>query len=68
MCEYAHLSIYEVQDMDYIDYLTLRKDAFIYRCKQTEEGRKYLKNAYRLKLTQPDTDTLRKKFGKEVNK
>lgn len=68
MCEYAHLNMYEVEDLDYIDYLTLRRDAFIYRCNQSEEGRKYLKNAYRLKLTQPDTKTLREKFGKGVKK
>ena len=51
--------------MDYIDYLRYRRDAFIYRMNQTEKGREYLDNAWRLEQVKPDRDTLREKFGKE---
>lgn len=48
-----------------MDYLVLRRDAFIYRMSQTEKGEEYLNNAYRLEQTTPDRKRLREKFGKE---
>ena len=65
MASYTGLSMPDVEELDYIDYLTYRRDAFIYRMSQTEEGEKYLKNAWRLEQTKPDRGTLREKFGKE---
>lgn len=50
--------------MDYIDYLILRRDAFISRLRQTEKGQEYLDNAWRLEQTKADRNTLRDKFGK----
>jgi len=55
----------EVEDLDYIDYLRYRRDAFIYRLDQTEKGREYLDNAYRIEQTEPDRKSLRDQFGKE---
>lgn len=54
----------DVDDLDYIDYLILRRDAFISRLNSTEEGRKYLNNAYRLTQTKPDRKRLREQFMK----
>ena len=65
MASYTGLSMPDVEELDYIDYLTYRRDAFIYRMSQTEEGEKYLKNAWRLEQTKPDRGKLREKFGKE---
>lgn len=65
VCEYARLNIFEVQELDILDYLTLRRDAFIYKMSRTEEGQEYLNNAWRLEQTSPDRDGLRSKFGKE---
>lgn len=56
----------QVEELDYIDYLIYRRDAFIHRMSQTEDGEKYLNNAWRLEQTAPDRDGLRKKFGKEA--
>lgn len=56
----------QVEELDYIDYLIYRRDAFIHRMSQTEDGEKYLNNAWRLEQTTPDRDGLRKKFGKEA--
>ena len=53
----------EIEELDYLDYLMYRRDAFIYR--QTEKGEKYLDNAWRLEQTEPDRKGLRNKFGKE---
>ena len=55
----------EVDQLDYIDYLRYRRDAFIYQMSQTEKGQEYLDNAYRLEQTKPDRKKLREKYGKE---
>ena len=65
VAKYTGLNILQVEELDYIDYLIYRRDAFIYRMSQTEEGEKYLNNAWRLEQTKPDRESLRKKFGKE---
>ena len=55
----------EVRKLEYIQFLTWRRDAFIWWLSRTEEGQKYLDNAWRLEQTQPDRAALRKQFGKE---
>lgn len=65
VAQYTGLNILQVQELDYVEYLRYRRDAFIYRMSQTEKGEKYLNNAWRLEQTKPDRDGLRKKFGKE---
>lgn len=66
VAEYTGLNMLQVEELDYIDYLIYRRDAFIHRMSQTEDGEKYLNNAWRLEQTTPDRDGLRKKFGKEA--
>ena len=65
VAEYTGLTILEVQDLDYFDYLQYRRDAFIYNLNQTEKGKEYLDNAYRLEQTEPDKKSLRDQFGEE---
>ena len=60
--DYSGLSFFDIQSLDYIEYLTLRRDAFIYKMNQTEKGQEYLDNGYRLEETKPDRDGLRKDF------
>lgn len=55
----------QVEELDYIDYLVYRRDAFIYGLKRTSEGREYLENAWRLEQTSPDKKSLREQFGEE---
>lgn len=64
VAEYTGLTILQVEDLDYIDYLTYRRDAFISRLSQTEKGLEYLDNAYRIEQTEPDRKSLRDQFGK----
>lgn len=54
----------EVNDLDYIEYLILRRDAFITKLNGSEAGRKYLDDAYRLTQTKPDRKRLRENFSK----
>jgi hypothetical protein len=64
--EYTGLNILEVERLDYVDYLTFRRDAFIHRMSQSEKGEEYLNNAWRLEQTKPERERLRDKFGKGV--
>lgn len=63
--EYTGLSIPQVGDLNWITYLTYRRDAFIYLLEGSEAGREYLRNAWRMEQTEPDRAALRRKFGKK---
>lgn len=65
VAEYTGLTFLQVGDLEYLQYLTWRRDAYIHRLNQTEEGQKYLENAYRMEQTEPDRDRLRKKLGRK---
>lgn len=52
----------EVQELDIVDYLIYRRDAFIYSLNQSEKGREYLDNAYRLEETKPNINALHSHF------
>lgn len=62
---YTGLNMIEVENLDVVEYLAYRRDAFIYKMSQTEKGREYLSNAYRLAQTTPDRKSLRDQFGEE---
>ena len=63
--DYTKLSFIEIENLDYIDYLTFRRDAFISNLSQSEKGLEYLDNAYRIEQTKPDKRSLRAQFGEE---
>jgi hypothetical protein len=65
VAEYTGLTLYDIRELDYLDYLLLRRDAFIHKLNQTEKGREYLDNAWRMEQTKPDRLALRKKLRKE---
>jgi len=50
--------------MEVFEYWLLLRDAVIYNRMQTEEGREYLDNCYRMEQTQPDRKKLREHFKK----
>lgn len=62
---YTGLNMIEVENLDIVTYLAYRRDAFIYKMSQTDKGREYLNNAYRLDQTAPDRKSLRDQFGEE---
>lgn len=65
MADYARMSLPEVRELNYIQYLIWRRDAFIHKLSQTEEGQEYLDNAWRMEQTEPDRAGLRKKLGRK---
>ncbi len=66
MSEYTGLNFLQIAELDYIQYLVWRRDAFIHKLSQSDEGVKYLQNAYRMGLTKPDRAKLRDKYRKGV--
>lgn len=66
MAEYTGLTFFEIAELDYVQYLVWLRDAFIHRMSRTEEGQKYLDNAWRMEQTEPDRAALRKKLRKEA--
>lgn len=65
MAEYTGLSIPQVRELEYVQFLTWRRDAYIHRLSQTEAGQEYLDNAWRMEQTEPDREALRRKLRKE---
>ncbi len=51
--------------LNYVQYLTWRRDAYIQMLSRTEEGQKYLDNAWRMEQTEPDRKRLRAKLGRK---
>ena len=66
IAEYLRISVIEVEELDIVEYLFFLREAFIYNCSQTEEGREYLRNAKRLDQTEPDRQELRKQFKNQA--
>lgn len=54
--DYANISLYEIDNIPITEYWLILRDAFIHALSQTEKGREYLKNAYRLTQTEADED------------
>lgn len=65
VADYCGISIMDVYNLPLIEYLTYRRDAFIYTLNRTEAGQEYLDNAWRCEQTEPDRAALREKFKKE---
>lgn len=65
VADYCGISIMDVYNLPLIEYLTYRRDAFIYTLNRTEAGQEYLDNAWRCEQTKPDRAALREKFKKE---
>lgn len=65
MAEYTGLSIPDVRELEYIQYLTWRRDAYIHMLSRTEAGQEYLDNAWRMEQTKPDRARLREQFGRK---
>ncbi len=64
--EYSGLNFHEIDQLLYEEFLLYRRDAYIYRLQQIEEGRKYLQNCFLYEKTEPDRASLWKLKQKGV--
>lgn len=67
VADYANCSIPEVERIDIFQFWGLLRDAVIWNCSRSKEGREYLENAYNFMQTEPDRNALRAQFGGEKN-
>lgn len=66
MAEYTGLNFFEVGQLNYIQYLIWRRDAYIHMLSRTEAGQKYLDECWRMEQKKADRAALRQKVRKEV--
>ena len=57
---YTGLSFREIQKLNVFEYQLFLRDGYIDSLSGSEEGRKYLKNAARMEITEPDRKNWRK--------
>ncbi|HAO61548.1 MAG TPA: hypothetical protein DCQ90_06430 [Erysipelotrichaceae bacterium] len=60
--DYSGHSFDEIEQLSIIEYWLLLRDAVVHGNMQTQEGREYLDNAWRIEQTEPDRQALREKF------
>lgn len=60
--DYLNISIFDVQEMPIDLYLYFMRESYIYMLSQTENGRKYLEDCYRMTQTKPDREKIREKI------
>lgn len=59
VAKWANMPITQVGELEYTAYLQYLRDAFIANMNQTEDGRKYLDDAWLLEQTEPDREASR---------
>lgn len=64
VADYAGISIFQVQDLNIFLYWFLLREAVIFECQKTEQGRDYLERCWAAEQTEPDRKMLRQYFGK----
>lgn len=64
VANYTGLNFFEVSQLNYLQYLVWRRDAYIHWLNSFEAGQEYLDTAWRLEQTEPDRPALRKITGK----
>lgn len=63
--DYTRLSIVDVQEMDLDIYLFFMREAYIHELSQTEDGRKYLDDCWRISQTKVDRIALHEKVTRK---
>jgi hypothetical protein len=62
---YTGLNFQQIGQLNYLQYLQYRRDAFINWLSQREKGQEYLDNAWRMEQTKPERAKLRAKYGRK---
>ena len=65
---YTGLNFQQIGQLNYLQYLQYRRDAFINWLSQSEKGQEYLDNAWRMEQTKPERAKLRAKYGRKEDR
>lgn len=60
IAEYLGTTVMDVMDLDLVDFLALRREAFIASMSKTQDGRAYLENCKMFEAEDADYDAVRK--------
>lgn len=63
--DYTGLNFKQIQKMDLDEYLFYMREAYISELQQTEEGREYLYNCYRITQTKPEREKIREQIRRQ---
>ena len=63
VADYAGVGLPDVGGLPALLYLALRRDAYVHALSRTEDGRRYLEDAFRLTQTGFDAGGMRRAFG-----
>ena len=63
--DYTGLNFKQIQKMDLDEYLFCMREAYISKLQQTEEGREYLYNCYRITQTKPEREKIREQIRRQ---
>lgn len=66
--EYTGIDFINIYELGVFDFWRYVHDAVIWNNSQSEEGRKYLENAYNYKQDKPDRNGLKELLGERVVK
>ncbi|MCR3760317.1 hypothetical protein KYB31_15160 [Clostridium felsineum] len=61
---YTGYNFAQLDELNVFEYWLLLRDAVIYNCSQSKEGKKYLDKCWLMEQTEPDRNTLKKYFNK----
>lgn len=61
--DYTKYSFDRIEDLEVFEYWLLLRDAVIFNCTQTEEGKEYLDKCWCLEQTEPDRKAIRERMG-----
>lgn len=64
VADYANISILDAEELDIITFFIFLRDAVIFEKSQTEKGREYLYNAWRIDQVQPEREKVREQIKK----
>lgn len=67
VAKYLNIPLFEVEELDVVEYRFYLREAFIYNSSMTKEGIEYLKNAKRLEEVNPEREKLRERYGNKAS-
>lgn len=60
--EYTGFNFILIEELEVFEFWLYLRDAVVYKYMQTEEGKKYLENCWRMEQTKPDRKAIRNKM------
>ncbi len=58
--EWTGLNFEEIRQLDLEEFLVYQRDAFIAKLRESEKGRQYLSDCYRMEQTKPDMKAIKR--------